>query len=74
MHCPFCGDDEHIRPYVFQSGGAWNARILCDGCDAHGPTVASVHQRTAKETAINSWNTRIPYDEDLALRTAFKLG
>ncbi len=73
MHCPFCGSDSDVRPFRQVSGLHFTYYITCDICGTKGPAESSIQQSVAKETAIRGWNNRITHDEDLALRTAFKL-
>jgi len=80
LHCPFCAEEEKVRPFCEESGGGgtfwkrWKVWIVCDACGAHGPLVESAMSKAiALDTAHASWNNRIPHDEDLALRIAFTM-
>jgi Lar family restriction alleviation protein len=73
MHCPFCGEEERLRPFAVQVGIAARYCVTCDACGAQGPPTDSVHREVSKQTAIDDWNDRLPHGEDLALRTAFKM-
>lgn len=74
MHCPFCGEDERIRPFVFQRGSAWAGHVLCEACNMHGPEFETMGGRPGANTgACQAWNRRLPHDHDLALRVAFQM-
>jgi hypothetical protein len=73
MHCPFCGEIERVR--ILDIGQSYIHRftIICDACDAQGPSGTSIDSHLAREVAIDVWNGRLAYDEDLVLRTTFEL-
>jgi Lar family restriction alleviation protein len=73
MHCPFCGEDEAVRPFRTDAGTATVYRIVCDVCAANGPIEESMTPHIALDAATERWNNRITHEEDVALRTAFAM-
>lgn len=74
MFCPFCGEEEKLEARNGDYAGLFfTFAVCCDNCDTTGPEETSSDRLIAKDAAINRWNERLPHDQDLALRTAFRM-
>lgn len=75
LHCGFCGEEEDlVVTELLRTPTINRIAVTCGTCYSAGPHGESFNFDTARDVAISQWNERLPHEQDLALRTAFRLG